>query len=154
MANRASRGMSFLGGVLTVATLTYIGYHRLQGVEIDVTGKLRKIGEERQKIWDRLNKYRPKNGNLQDEVKAVDERRGKAMLKLFQDGKPLQWGGHLSVRMKKMWNEDIEKSVRRVQTTDWKRIAENMMVQMERAGKRVWNVIPLLGGGKENKSNG
>jgi hypothetical protein len=152
MANRASRGMSFLGGVLTVATLTYIGYHRLQGVETDVTGKLRKIVEERQKVWDQLNKYRPKNGNLQDEAKAVDERRGKAMLKLFQDGKPLQWAGHLSVRMKKMWNEDIEKSVRRVQTTDWKRIAENMMVQMERAGKRVWNVIPLLGGGKENKS--
>jgi hypothetical protein len=48
-------------------------------------------------------------------------------------------------RIKKMWNEDIEKSVRRLQETDWEKVGGAVQDHMKRARQRMVTSFERMG---------
>jgi Altered inheritance of mitochondria 5 len=56
-------------------------------------------------------------------------------------------------RIKKMWNEDIERSVRRMQTTDWERMGKAVESHMKRARERMITSLGRIGDDSSKKNS-
>jgi len=48
-------------------------------------------------------------------------------------------------RIKRIWNEDIEKSVRRLQKTDWEKVGSAVQSHMKRARERMATSLERMG---------
>ena len=55
-------------------------------------------------------------------------------------------------RIKKMWNEDIEKGIRQVQNTDWERMGRGFKEHMGRAKERMATSFERMGEETKKKS--
>ena|SRR5271163_3868354 len=129
MAYRASRVWPFVGGALGVAAITYVSYRQIRVASSDAVEKMRDM--KRQRELDKGTALEKMGNGSQIQI-------SKAMIRL-------------SDRMKKAWNEDIEKSVRRVQNTDWLRMSQDMGKNLKRAQERVSASVQRMMGGKEEK---
>lgn len=57
---------------------------------------------------------------------------------------PKNWDERLSNRIKKVWNLDVEATVRRIQNTDWERMVKAARAQMTQATDRVAKSVGRL----------
>jgi hypothetical protein len=108
-----ARGWSFIGGLMIVTTITYLN------MEL-ITAKAKAIQSSLARERKKLEEAARNNPNT-------------------SENKPMKWATpqQAADRVKKMWNEDIERGIRRMQTTDWERMGRAVEAQMKRAKERV-----------------
>lgn len=90
--------------------------------------------------------------SLQRERKKLDEARTTTTSTPESSRQPrvgdmIKWSATTKVadRIKKMWNEDIEKSVRRLQNTDWEKVGKAVEGHMKRARERMATSFDRMG---------
>ena len=113
-----ARGWSFVGGLMIVTTITYLNINTIQVVAQDIQNS---VIRERKKLEDARNQS-PTTSTTRREF-----------------GKVIVWPTPTRVvdRIKQMWNEDIERTVRRMQKTDWERMGKAVEQHMKRAKERM-----------------
>jgi hypothetical protein len=121
----STRGWSFLGGLLIVSTVTYINIQSITIVAKDMQSTLSRESKKLQSA------SKPTASTTTDKFPTDEE-----TLKM---GDTVKWFTTTRVvdRIKKMWNEDIEKGIRQVQNTDWERMSRGFGEHMKRAQERM-----------------
>lgn len=127
-----TRGWSFVGGLMVVTTITYLNLTTITVIAKDIQSALIR---ERKKLDDAAKKTQssPQSPRMVDMVKWPTPTR-------------------VADRVKKMWNQDIEKSVRRMQTTDWERMGRAVEAHMKRAKERMAVSFERMGEDSKKKS--
>jgi Altered inheritance of mitochondria 5 len=126
-----ARGWPFVGGLMIVTTVTYINMTAITAIAKDIQTSLLR---EKRKLDEARNPQA-----------STDSPPPSAGL--------LKWPSSTRVtdRIKKMWNEDIERSVRRMQKTDWERMEKEVEAHMKRARERMSTSFERMG--QDSKKN-
>jgi len=127
-----SRGWSFLGGVLLTTSLLFIN---LNSVTHLTTSAINTLRVQQRKIDELRSRAAEQQGPLSDQ-----EKRRREVTR------------RVSERVKKMWNSDIEKAVRRVRDTNWQRLWMFMGQKMRKAGERISESMGRLSSEESKKS--
>jgi len=132
------RGWSFVGGLMIVTTITYLNMSTITIIAKDIQTSLIR---ERKKLDDARNASQSTSSTTSASAQPP---------KL---GDMVKWPTTTRVadRIKKMWNEDIERSVRRLQNTDWDRMGRTVEGHIKRARERISNSFERLG--EDSKKN-
>jgi hypothetical protein len=118
-----ARSWAFVGGLLVVSTITYINMTSITLLTHDVRKKL----ERQQK---RLAQAR--NANTQTPGTGTEgEQAKKGLIKI-----PTPTS--ISTRIKKTWNEDVDRTVRKVQNTNWQKVLGNVKDRLARYRRKVF----------------
>jgi hypothetical protein len=129
-----ARGWPFLGGMLIVTTVTYLNMSTITAIVSDIQSSLirerRKLDNARHSQAGPDSLETPKIDSI---VKSPTSTR-------------------VSDRIKKIWNEDIERSVRRMQNTDWERMGRAVEAHVKRARERMASSFERLGEDSKKKS--
>jgi hypothetical protein len=133
-----ARGWSFVGGLMIVTTITYLNMTTITAIAKDIQASLVR---ERKKLDDARNAQAQASGTTdssQQPAKVGD----------------IKWATTTRVaeRIKKMWNEDIERSVRRMQNTDWERMGRSLESHLKRARERMATSLERMGEDSKKKS--
>jgi hypothetical protein len=122
----APRGWSFVGGLMIVTTITYLNMTQITSVAHAMRETL--IVERK-----RLDAARARSRTASGDTSTVPS----------AQTPPSIWPSPSRVadRVKKMWNEDIDKSVRRMQNTDWERMGRQAAEQLGRARERMASAL-------------
>jgi hypothetical protein len=107
-----ARGWPFIGGVLVVTTITYLNMTTITVIAKDIQ---KSLVREQKKLEAAAAKKSPQT---KDQFTWPSRER-------------------VADRVKKIWNQDIERSVKRMQTTDWERMGKAVEERVERARERV-----------------
>lgn len=136
-----ARGWSFVGGLMIVTTITYLNLTTISVIAKDIQSSLIK---EREK----LDKARASS----TATKSSRQRSGQVKPARLQD--VIRWPTtkRIADRIKKMWNRDIEKSVRRIQKTDWEKVGSAVQGHMKRARERMVTSFERMGEGSKKST--
>jgi hypothetical protein len=110
-----ARGWSFIGGLLIVTTVTYLNMSQIKAAAQQFRTLL---AEERRKLENARNDSTPTTTGKADVASMARTTR-------------------VVERIKKIWNEDIEHSVRRIQNTDWEATARAVQTSATHAVERL-----------------
>jgi|SRR5579859_5263263 len=138
--NMSTRGWSFLGGLLIVSTITYLNITTITILSKDIQTSL---SRESKKL-EEAAKAKSTSGTA---ASAADGQ-------VVRVGDIVKWPTTTRVadRIKKMWNEDIEKGIRQVQNTDWERMGRGFKEHMMRAKERMATSFERMGEETKKKS--
>jgi Altered inheritance of mitochondria 5 len=120
-----SRTWAFVGGLLIVSTVTYINMSTIKVVTYDVRKKLER---QQKRLADARNANNPQSSG----TGAEDEEPKKGISLKFPTPTTI------STRIKKTWNEDVERTVRKVQNTNWEKVAGKAGERLDRFRRRIW----------------
>src|SRR5947207_2103612 len=139
-----ARGWSFVGGLMIVTTITYINMNTITIIAKDIQTTLIR---ERKKLDDARNNSSSSSTTATTTTASPQQLPPKL-------GDIIKWPTttRVSDRMKKMWNEDIERSVRRMQNTDWERMGRAVEAHMKRARERMATSFKRMGGDSKKNS--
>src|SRR5579859_2504444 len=142
----ATRSWSFLGGLLIVSTITYLNISTIQILAKDMQASLERESRKLQAAKS-ASKTSATSGTKTDS----DAERGSVTPRI---GDLVKWPTTTRVadRIKKMWNEDIEKGIRQVQKTDWERMGRGFKEHMMRAKERMATSFERMGEETKKKS--
>jgi hypothetical protein len=112
-----SRGWPFLGGILIATSLIFMNLTNITTLSSDLRDSLL---QQRKKL-DEIRSATPN-----EQRPAVDAPAAGAGM-----------SSRVGERVKKMWNQDVEKGVRRLQRTDWARVGRTLGEQVKRATERI-----------------
>jgi hypothetical protein len=137
-----ARGWSFVGGLMIVTTITYLNMTTITIIAKDIQTSLIR---ERKKLDDARNNSAQSSSSATTATSSTQD-----PPKL---GDIITWPTTTRVadRMKKIWNEDIERSVRRMQNTDWERMGRAVEGHMKRARERMATSFERMG--EDSKKN-
>ena len=137
-----ARGWSFVGGLMIVTTITYLNMTTITVIAKDIQTSLIR---ERKKLDDARNNSIQSSSSTTATTSTPQQ-----PPKL---GDIIKWSTTTRVadRIKKMWNEDIERSVRRMQNTDWERMGRAVEGHMKRARERIATSFERMG--EDSKKN-
>jgi hypothetical protein len=110
-----AKGWPIIGGLMIVTTVTYLNLTAIKAIARDMRISLE---SERKK----LEAARNLNRTLSDKPVPAPKR-------------PIE--ERISDRMKKMWNSDIESTVRRMQKMDWERMGRSVGSHIVQAKERI-----------------
>jgi hypothetical protein len=146
----AHRGWSFLGGVLIVSTVTYLNMSTIQILAKDMQDTLNR--ESRKLQAARSGSKSASTSTSQPGTKRGSPLEGNVRVRRVEDVVTWSTTGRVADRIKKMWNEDIEKSIRKVQKTDWERMGRGFGEHVKRAKERIVGTFERMGeeGGKKS----
>ena len=130
-----ARGWPFVGGLLIVTTVTYLNMNTITAIAKDIQSSLIK---ERKKLEEARAGASP-SPESSDTDKGRDHIRFRTT--------------RVSERIKKMWNQDIERSVRRLQNTDWERMVKSVEARVKRARERMLTSFERMGGDESKKNS-
>jgi Altered inheritance of mitochondria 5 len=129
-----ARGWPFLGGMLIVTTVTYLNMTTITAIVSDIQSSLVR---ERRKLDNARHSHAvpdsPETPKADGSVKLSTSTR-------------------VADRIRKIWNEDIERSVRRMQNTDWERMGRAVEAHVKRARERMASSFERLGEDSKKKS--
>lgn len=140
----STRGWSFLGGLLIVSTITYLNITTItilsKDIQTSLSREAKKLEAAKDKPQSSSSSTSPGTAAAADGVVRV--------------GDIVKWPTTTSVadRIKKMWNEDIEKGIRQVQNTDWERMGRGFKEHMIRAKERMATSLERMGEETKKKS--
>lgn len=121
-----ARFSPFIGGLLIVTTITYLNFRTVLVVAKDIQATLLR---ERKKLDEAANAARQRHTD-------VAAARANGDTKTVGDS--VTWPtAKIADRAKKIWNEDIEKSVRRMQDTDWVGMGRAVEGHVKKARERM-----------------
>lgn len=134
----SSRGWSFVGGLLIVSTITYLNISTITLLSENIQSSLSRESKKLDAAKNRSQQASP--DTTVGHVPRV--------------GDIVKWPTTTRVadRIKKMWNEDIEKGIRQVQKTDWERMGREFREHMKRARERVATSFERMGEDSTKKS--
>lgn len=138
------RGWSFVGGLMIVSTITYLNMTTITVIAKDIQTSLIR---ERKKLDDARN---------QSLSPTPSETTASASTPMSNGpGGVFKWPSNAKVadRIKKMWNEDIERGIRRIQNTDWERMERNVGGHIKRARERISKSFDRMGQQQDSKKN-
>jgi hypothetical protein len=116
----------FIGGLLIVTTITYLNYTTVLVVAKDIQAALLR---EQKKLDEAASAARQRHTD-------VAAARANGDTKTVGDS--VKWPtARIADRAKKIWNEDIEKSVRRMQDTDWVGMGRAVEGHVKKARERM-----------------
>jgi hypothetical protein len=116
----------FIGGLLIVTTITYLNYTTVLVVAKDIQAALLR---EQKKLDEAASAARQRHTD-------VAATRANGDTKTVGDS--VKWPtARIADRAKKIWNEDIEKSVRRMQDTDWVGMGRAVEGHVKKARERM-----------------
>jgi len=123
-----ARGWPFVGGLLIVTAITYLNLNTINAAAKDIQVSL---ARERKKLEAARNA----------QSAAEEPKKRQKASDVFKWSTVTRVGD----RIKKIWNEDIERSVRRMQNTDWERMGKALEVHLKRAQERMVTSFERLG---------
>jgi hypothetical protein len=140
------RGWSFLGGLLIVSTITYLNITTITILSKDIQTSL---SRESKKLEAAANK------NKHPSQQQPQHQSSESSIPAPQMGDIIKWPittTRVADRIKKMWNQDIEKGIRQVQKTDWERLGRGFKEHMKRAQERIVTSFERMGEDSTKKS--
>jgi Altered inheritance of mitochondria 5 len=138
------RVWSFVGGLMFVTTITYLNMTTITIIAKDIQTSLIR---ERKKLDDARNNSTQSTSSTATTTTTASAQQPPKL------GDIIKWPTTTRVadRMKKIWNEDIERSVRRMQNTDWERMGRAVEGHMKRARERMASSFERMG--EDSKKN-
>jgi hypothetical protein len=127
-----AKGWPIIGGLMIVTTVTYLNITAIKAIARDVRVSLER---ERKK----LEAARNMNKSTSPDQPAPPVKRS--------------YEERFSGRVKKMWNMDVEATVRRIQKADWERMGKVAGTQMKQAKDRVITSLERLQGEDSKKKS-
>lgn len=115
-----ARTWAFVGGLLIASTITYMNMSTIQLVTNDFQ---RKLLRQRKKL------EAARNANNPNPSSATEPKKG--------FGGFVPSADTIVTRIKKTWNEDIERTVRKVQETNWERVVSVNTERFNRLRRRI-----------------
>ena len=115
-----ARTWAFIGGLLVVSTVTYMNISTIKVVTNDV---------QRSLIRQRKKLEAARNANNPQSPEIPEPKKGFAVF--------VPSANTIVTRIKKTWNEDIERTVRKVQDTNWERMATVTVERFNRLRRRI-----------------
>jgi Altered inheritance of mitochondria 5 len=127
---KMARISPFIGGLLIVTTITYLNFTTVIVVAKDIQAALLR---EQKKLDEAATAARQRNTD-RAAARAADRANGDSKTV----GDLVKWPtARIADRAKKIWNEDIEKSVRRMQDTDWVGMGRAVEGHVKKARERM-----------------
>jgi len=108
-----ARSWAFIGGVLIVSTVTYINMSTIKLITHDVRTRLE---TQRKRLEETRNAHNTQSGGSGAESEQTSK--GLGAIKF-----PTPTS--ISTRIKKTWNEDVDRTVRKMQNTNWEKVFSN-----------------------------
>jgi hypothetical protein len=120
-----ARTWAFVGGLLVVSTITYINMSSIKHLTNDFRKKLER---QDKRLAQARNANNPQTPGTEGEQAS----------KGFRDFIKFPTPTTMSTRIKKTWNEDVDKTVRKVQNTNWKKLFCNATDRLARFRRRIF----------------
>ena len=134
-----AKGWPFIGGLLIVTTITYLNITTITVVAKDIQTKL---------LQERRRLENARNSQISGSSDTSTTNPSTSVGSLAKWPSPTR----VTDRVKKMWNDDIERSVRRLQKTDWERMGRNVGQHVKRARERMATSFERMGEDSKKKS--
>ena len=129
-----ARGWGFVGGLMIVTTITYMNLTTIGVVAKNIQASLIREQKKLENARNAQTSGEPSQPTIAASIKWASP-------------------GRVADRIKKIWNEDIERSARRIQNTDWERMGQAVESHMKRARERMASSWERMGSGDSKKDS-